>query len=277
MSPFVEAACLALKELGIGYLRIFPIPNICSYDRIADILYRYEITTVMTTPTLLRKLLFEVDSGTKHSINSLPIQKALLTGEVVDDFEVHNIERMKPNLKVFPFVYGSSEIATVMIGGKDLFYEPLTNDFLFEIVESKETVKNQETSVGKLLVTWLRPSIFPILRYDTGDLIKFHHGKNASESRIQILGRDRSNSEKDKIKTIIEQTILDFEFPVFHFDAKINNELVKLNIVCRENDVQMLKAKLPLVIEGLPVEMKINDKLHPFMNFSITPKISRYK
>ena len=80
LSPFVEASCLALHQLGVGYVRLFPIPEVCTYKRILAVLERYRITAMMTTPTLAYKVLYEIRNlGAKT--DQLPLKKALLTRE----------------------------------------------------------------------------------------------------------------------------------------------------------------------------------------------------
>lgn len=64
LSPFIEATTSALKKLEIGHVRIFPIEGICDYYRIREILVKYEITTIMTTPSLALKTLYEIKKTT---------------------------------------------------------------------------------------------------------------------------------------------------------------------------------------------------------------------
>jgi phenylacetate-coenzyme A ligase PaaK-like adenylate-forming protein len=92
------------------------------------------------------------------------LKKILLTGEELSPTSIYNFKRiMGPDVLVAPFVYGSSEAATLMLGREDGSFDPVLDDFVFEL-------RGSDSEEGKkLIVTWLRDGLMPILRYDTGD------------------------------------------------------------------------------------------------------------
>ena len=184
MSPFVEASARALQELQIGYLRVFPIPSLCDYLKIHDILTRYKITSIMSTPTLVYKLIFELHKAGEKIPAS--VEKILVTGE---KFTLSNAKNMKKalieNAIIVPFVYGSSESATLMIGNEDFTFSPINDDFLLEI-ECEEN--KTETTKGNLLVTWLNPGFHKVVRYDTKDV--FEAKKINDSYRLNYISRE---------------------------------------------------------------------------------------
>lgn len=278
MSPFVEATCMALHQLGIGYLRIFPIPEVCDYQRIYDVFQRYGITSVVTTPTLIRKILFEFSKLNNANLSDLAIENLLLTGEVIDSLEVDLLQRLfDRGIKVVPFVYGSSEIAAAMIGREDLLYEPIKEDFIFEIVKNEDSFEKKDTLEGRLLVTWLRDSIVPIIRYDTGDYVRVHmlHDDNDQLECLEILGRHSYSANDIKLIKRVEKTIEELSIKVFHYDLTRDEGAWVLSVISSmDAEKNIIKEKLEVCLGGLIIN--INEESHPFCQFSIKPKMSRY-
>lgn len=60
---------------------------------------------------------------------------------------------MGPDSLVAPFVYGSSEAATLMLGREDGLFDPVLDDFVFELQGS------DQGDGKKLIVTWLRDGL----------------------------------------------------------------------------------------------------------------------
>jgi len=183
LSPFVEASAMALQMLNTGYVRIYPIPEICDYSRLYDVIDRYAVTTIMSTPSLACKLLYEF----MRQKGGIPcsLKKLLLTGEPLGTASKENFQRIigvDNKTLIAPFVYGSSEIATVMHGKKDGSFEPILEDFVFELRENTDFPGSY-----RLILTWLREGVMPILRYDTNDYFMFN-GDIKSPS-LRFLGR----------------------------------------------------------------------------------------
>lgn len=279
MSPFVEASCMALHNLGIGYLRIFPIENVCSYKRIFDVLCRYQITAVMTTPSLIRKLFFEFSKVQEANIDQLCLKTLLLTGELVDHMETHLIYEVYPKpIKVLPFVYGSSEVATVMIGREDLLYEPISEDFIFEVISdhSSDVDKKEDVVEGKLLVTWLRNGIVPVVRYDTGDVVKLHKNTKEAGWLVEVLGRKQFTALESEIISSFESVVRSCPKKIFHFDIAKNSGLWMISVIVHDIDIEFVKDFFVSKLEGSGFDVKVNPGGHPFLSKAIKPKIPRY-
>jgi phenylacetate-CoA ligase len=275
LSPFVEASSIALKQLNIGQLRVFPIPNICDYCRIFDVLERYQITSIVSTPSLTYKILYEF----QRNKNILPFSlcNLLLTGEELSQASINNLKRIVgKNCLVVPFIYGSSEAATLMFGHENGLFEPLLDDFIFELHPS-----GTSKEAKKLIVTWLKEGLMPILRYDTGDYFFAHTlGKNP---KLKFLGRDGTQDVDYKFRNRLEEIFYSLSCPVYHYECKaiFDSRFLEINLFVKTSD------SLPILIEEITKKIhddfpnwKISVKFNPndrsFLQFSPSPKTKKF-
>lgn len=285
LSPFAEVSAAALTRLGVGYLRLFPIPQICDYERIARVLEGYGVTAVMTTPTLAYKVLFELSM-----LGRLPpsIDKLLLTGEVLSRDSLANLDRIigKGPGVARTFVYGSSEAATLMYGVEDGTYRGFLDDFLFEVLPldqscSREITCNRfdEVVTGRLLVTWLRDGVMPLVRYDTGDVFSVWCNDQTGEWIFEPHGRGHPRVTPELVARL-EQVCFGTATPVFHYDLRVETSRVIVNLFCggEGNEKVLLEKGVKDCVEHLfrrTVEVRLNPADHPFLGFSPRPKSQR--
>lgn len=282
LSPFLEASAMALKGLDIGYVRIFPIEGICDYQRIVDILNRYEITSIMSTPSLIYKLYYEINCKLGSTAPRF-VNKLLVTGERLSLARKSNIERIAPGAKALPFVYGSSEVATTMIGEEPFGYRPILDDFVFEVIDSEsKPIENYSEygeihSHGKLLITWLRKGALPIIRYDTNDIftvIKDHSGNHLFFNE----GRHNLNIEERNLENAVENSIYSLGIPVYHFYCHFDKNELELKVAVvidpKEKSAQhyFQEAISKNVPSNLRVSVTIDRDNSNFFNFSPKPK-----
>lgn len=272
LSPFVEASSIALKNLGIGQIRIFPIQRVCEYDRIYDVLSRYKITAIMSTPSLIYKLLYEFSTSKNHVVPKT-LGKFLLTGESFSKNNMRNLKRIVGDATmVVPFVYGSSESATLMVGREDGFFDPIIEDFIFELVNFGS---NQES---RLVVSWLREGLMPILRYDTGDCFELISN---SPPVFSFKGRSGFTKDESRFRELIEDVVYSLDIPVFHYECKFSEEDKKLELVIVV-DTQKLgfEQEVSMIIErafpGWVANVKINPDCCEFMAFAALPKTKKF-
>lgn len=278
LSPFVEASCLALKELDIGYVRIFPIPKVCDYDRIKSVLECYKITTIMTTPSLAYKVIYEISKiNGKKSLSN--IKNVLLTGEHITQYNAENMKSMlNEDTVIKPFIYGASETATLMHGRDDFGYTPIMDDFCFEV--EGETEKENESDFlisGKLIVTWLRDGMLPIVRYDTGDKFSVYKSKKNGELVFFSNGRNLASKEDIEQRNSIDKAIYSLPFPVYHYEYTKNGGKPILNIISNSSIDGDKSFVNNLLSEILPdTEIILNRKNCSFFDFSPKPKMQKY-
>lgn len=284
LSPFVEVCALALKDIGIGYVKAFPIPKICDYKRISKVITDYKITCIMSTPTLIYKLIYEI---TKNCNKVIPdsLVKFLLTGENITESNINNLNKIidKSGDNVYRFVYGSSESATLMYGTKKNAYRTYKKDFIFEIVPIAEREENNINSItGKLLVTWLRDGIAPLIRYDTNDIFTVWYDKEINDWLFFPKGRMHKSEFTLRDEEIIEDTIYSLNCNVYHFDVFAKNNNININIITNQVDTMKYKIFEKLIkknLEYLKKEIAVifNDKDNSFYHFSPTPKTLKFK
>ncbi|ODS22547.1 hypothetical protein AB835_13610 [Candidatus Endobugula sertula] len=285
MSPFVEVSARALQEIGVGYVRVFPIPKLCEYERLFRIFEDYDITTIMSTPTLIYKIFFEFK---KRFGGKLPraLNKLLLTGEYITSHNLRNLDSIlgRGPSAARAFVYGSSEAASVMYGTPDATYYGYLNDFVFEImpIESAwvEQFDRPEGAVtGELYVTWLRDGIMPMLRYNTMDI--FTVWKNAVEQEWNFRAEGRFHDEliTPWFRSVVDTVIYSFGFPIYHFNVDVYDTCIKIVLIVDiSTDSKLCSQKIieDLQVLGMDVDLTINPKDHDFYDFSPIAKSSSF-
>lgn len=280
LSPFIEGSSRALHELGVGHVRLYPIPKVCDYKRMYDVIDRYRITAIMSTPSLIYKILYEfkkIDSG------KLPasLRKILVTGE---RFSIENLSNMRRILGddsfVTPFVYGSSETATIMIGEPNGTYRPILEDFVFEIIGKEQ--KDSSSITGNLLVTWLRGGMLPIIRYDTGDIFTAQRPHRNFNYTFHFEGRaDKDGLSIDQQK-IIEKIVYSQPAPIFHFDCTTNFSQKKLilSVITHSSDSissEIIGKQITDAIgDNWMCSVNLNPENHIFQEFSPSPKMRKF-
>lgn len=281
LSPFVEGSAMALHHLGVGCVRIFPIPGVCEYPRIFEVLERYRITSIMSTPTLLYKLLYELRRVGEGRLPEA-LKKAFVTGERFCAENARNMQRiLGSGSQVAPFVYGSSETATIMIGQPDCSYRPIAEDFVFEIFSPEQSDTN--SVCGNLLVTWLREGMLPILRYDSGDIFTATRIGDGQEFTFHFEGRTTLGGLDIRDQSAIEAAIYCLPVPIFHFECMVNQ--ASLSLYCTIITEPSSTISIVEVIASLEnaighhwrIDVVLNPETHPFLNFSPSPKSKRFQ
>jgi phenylacetate-coenzyme A ligase PaaK-like adenylate-forming protein len=278
MSPFSEACGLALQQLSVPYLRVFPIRNTCEYPRIFKILESYGITSIMTTPSLAYKLLFERD---RLNIENFPVKTFLLTGELISDGCLNNINRMlKGNGKAFPFVYGSSEAATCFWGTKEGSYEPIIKDFTFELVPKYRSSVWKDKSVYELLITWMNSGIRPLVRYNTRDLfIIDEEASSGREIKLKSIGRESDGIGADILyKT--DEIIYNSPVSVYYYEITLfENNSAEVTVIVNPSEKYTgdLEFYLTKNLSSFfsEVSVVVNPDHHLFYNFEPFIKTKR--
>jgi phenylacetate-CoA ligase len=287
LSPFVEASALALNELSIGYVRLFPIPEICTYDRIAEVMEKYRITTIMTTPTLAYKTVYELKK-IYGSMSNLPLNKILLTGEYISKANMNNFREVMDGVaKVAPFVYGSSETATLMYGDEDGFYRPILEDFIFEIIDSDvgsfDSLPVENEIFGSLVVTWLRKGLMPIVRYDTKDIFSVRCDNKSGGYLFRYIGRNVKSNYSLFERVNIDKAIYELPISVYDYSVRKDRNCIAISLVTdldqaiKEEDIKDYFLSALGNDKNSVVSCSINDSDNRFYDFSPSPKQNRFQ
>lgn len=280
MSPFVEASTLALFQLGTPMLRIFPIEKICSYDRIVRVFRDYEISAIMTTPTLALKLLYERQRLPMER-RRWSVRKILLTGEVLTMPLLHNVARLLEG-DGRAFVYGSSEAATCAIGCSSGRYHPLLDDFAFEL----RPTPGVPAGAAELVVTWLNTGVRPLVRYRTGDLVAHGSDCPCGEQGIWLDVLGRSDASSGDFNTLrrrqLDELLFSQKAPVYHYQLILGKRNSRLVVVTEPHASEALSRELSTVLAqacrdilDLEAQVDVNPQGNEFYDFAPIPKCDR--
>ncbi len=244
------------------------------------ILEDYRTTTLITTPSYALWLA-EVLPNTGINPNSLMLRKIILCGEPFTEEQRNKLENTF-KVKVYN-LYSNMEIF-----GPGIAYECPNKRFHYQEEYFLVEVINPETfqsvgpdEVGELVITTLTKEAFPLIRFRTGDLVKFERAKcpcgNPLFSTSPILGRRDEVIIIRGLKISPEQienllTNLLGEKPLFQIviDKKEGLEEITLNLVLSEKyftDSYFEQEKLKKSIEdrlflelSLPFEIRFVEK-----------------
>ncbi|PHN29882.1 hypothetical protein AO240_03725 [Pseudomonas sp. ICMP 460] len=280
LSPFIEATTFALRKLEVGYVKVFPIEGICDYRRIRDVLVRYQITTLMTTPSLALKILYEIKKLGEGA--ALKLDKVLLTGELITEACEANFKKiLGPACEVVAFVYGGSETASLMYGIGNGQYLPFQEDFIFEIVDGEVTIANADEYrvKGELHVTWLKGGLLPIKRYNTNDVFEVTVKKN-HPFKFKPLGRIVNLQAGYPSSARLEELIYSVQQPIFNYVANCSSSQrrIDVDLVALGSDqvVEEVRSTLTKEFPQYEVTVRLNVAQDPFLQFAPKPKLARY-
>lgn len=287
MSPFIEGSARALFDLGVAHMRAFPIPEICGWERIGRLINDYAITAIMSTPTLILKLLFELR---RMKLSTPSLEKLLVTGEHLSRPLLNALDALMgvPGA-ARPLIYGSSEAASVMYGREDGDYVGYTQDFVFEIIpieaEWQDTIVGQlpeNTLFGRLAVSWLRDGIMALVRFDTGDLFSCWPDPHSQDIIFRSHGRASiaglSPVQTDRIDALLwsgEHTL----GKVVHFDVSLGDSEASISLITLPDiDLEISRDLISQTENALErkINFNVNPAGHKFFNFSPLAKSIRF-
>jgi phenylacetate-coenzyme A ligase PaaK-like adenylate-forming protein len=277
MSPFAEACGLALAQLGIPYLRIYPIPKVCSYERLIRVLRSYDITAIMTTATLAYKVLYE-RSLLDTARGAWKVDKYLLTGELLTEASLRNLSLISGG-KASPFVYGSSEAATCFNGCEGGKYHPCLRDFVFELVPIDD-----RRAYYELLITWLNTGVRPLVRYNTHDVVSYGVGCPCGDPGVWLdaHGRNTEDALGFEQRRKLDEIVFGVGTSVYHYDLSIGPSEAVLTLILDgeppDGEAKRVARLLTETIQrelGFTVGVVVNPRGHEFYDFSPTTKTER--
>ncbi|MFL6336287.1 MAG: hypothetical protein ACJ754_23545 [Pyrinomonadaceae bacterium] len=277
MSPFAEACGLALAQLGIPYLRIYPIPKVCNYERLIRVLRSYDITAIMTTATLAYKVLYE-RSLLDAARAVWKVDKYLLTGELLTEASLRNMSAISGG-EASVFVYGSSEAATCFIGCERGKYHPCLRDFVFELVPT-----DGRHAYYELLITWLNTGVRPLIRYNTHDVVSYGVGCQCGYTGVWLdaHGRNTEDALGFERRRKLDEIVFGVGASVYHYDLSVGPAEAVLTVILDAEPpagegkrVARLLAETVRQKLGFPVRVEVNPAGHEFYDFSPTTKTER--
>ncbi|WP_289023806.1 AMP-binding protein [uncultured Salegentibacter sp.] len=255
---------LGLRKLGAGIVRTGSgLPGL-QWESIE----RFKPDFLIAVPSFLLKMIdFAIENGIDYKNSS--IKAAVCIGEPLrnPDFSLNSLGRKIKDLwdiELFS-TYASTEVATAFTECNQHKANHSLSSLIFtEVLDEKQNpVKPGE--IGELVVTPLQTQTMPLVRFATGDMVKFY-GENCDCGRKSMRISTPVGRKKQMIKlkgtTLYPQQIInlltDFEtLKIFVIEASLNeNQNDKLLIRIPNDFVEIdrlqehlqsgLKIKIPL-------------------------------
>ncbi|WP_167959141.1 phenylacetate--CoA ligase family protein [Anaerosporobacter faecicola] len=149
------------------------------YTRVIEMLKRLKVTILACNPTEAIVLADVVKKLGLDPKNDFAIRAICVAGELLCLERKQIIEELW-GCEVF--VYGgSTEAANVFVSCKKGHLH-CHEDFYIEVVDPQDTTKIRTEGKGLMLITLLNKEAFPLIRYNTGDLVELH--KNTCDCRL---------------------------------------------------------------------------------------------
>lgn len=258
---------LGLRKMKVGVIRVGAgIPEL-QWDSIL----KYKPTYLITVPSFLLKLI-EYAELHKIDYNNLGIKGAVCIGESLrtQDFMPNTLSKKitdKWNIKLFS-TYASTEMSTAFTecehenGGH---HHPEL--IIVEVLDdNNQPVKDGES--GELTFTTLGIEAMPLLRFKTGDIVKFHSQPCAcgrSTLRVgPVIGR-KQQMIKYKGTTLYPPAMIDILNGFDNIDAHL--------IEIFTNNIGTDEIVLKLAINDQSEEFLLKIKDHFRAKLRVTPKI----
>lgn len=172
-----------------------PISGITAVPTMLKTIIEYKATVLAGLPTTLMTLLDAIDhefDGAHHQ-HGLKIRTILFAGEPMQPNQREWILKFFPNTKIQSIGYASNDAG--LLGYTDKTCGP--NEFrtydgeaIYEIIDELTGEPITQAGIeGRSVVTALKRSLMPIIRYPVGDRAKWLEPKGAKNRKYLLLGR----------------------------------------------------------------------------------------
>lgn len=239
----------------------FTLGKIDDFNLCVQIIKDAEINGVISTPTILDQFI----PALKRERLAKKIRWVCLAGEHCSKQRLEILKKELPEA-IFDVIYGSTEAGVMGIRCDHKkkrdpnIYHPV-KELFFEILDEKGNPQ-KEGLPGEIVVTTLRKTAFPLIRYKIGDMgiLKKTNCKCGNKYELEVLGRSQFDSIKVQ-GTIIHAKSLenalthvsDLVYPDFHLTVSEKKQKGKvmpslnLKLIPRDRiifDIDKLNNKL---------------------------------
>lgn len=258
---------LGLRKLGAGIVRTGSgLPGL-QWDSIK----RFQPKFLVAVPSFLLKLI-EYAKANQIDLNSCTVKVAICIGESLRD-EKGNLtalgERIKQDWDIELFsTYASTEMSTAFTECKFHSGNHIFEDLIFAEILDERGMEVQPGEIGELVVTPLQTQTMPLLRFATGDMVKFlGRGCSCGNSGAKISSPIGRKQQKLKYRgtSLYPQQIINClhaykDLPGFVIEASTNSlETDELCVLIPHyfKDVENLKIHLQSGLNVSPDLKKI--------------------
>lgn len=157
----------------------------CGYKRAITLLLKFK-ATILAGNVLEIFLLGYVAKRMGYDLKKDFSLRAICTaGEVLSEARRRRLELLW-GVPIYNF-YGTTELGNLAVSDNDIELKASSKDFYFEVLDEKSKKTVDEYEKGILYVTTLRKESFPLIRYNTKDIVSLYQ-KNG-ETYIKHFGR----------------------------------------------------------------------------------------
>ncbi len=241
------------KQLGAGVVRMGPGAMGLQWDSIK----RFSTTVLIGVPSFILKMKeFAISNNIDFSKSS--VKKIICIGEPIRDEQLnlnHLGKKIKQNWDIEIFsTYASTEMATAFTECNAGQGGHLHSELAFIEVLDKNNHQVTNGQLGEIVYTALQTEAMPLVRFRTGDMVRFYDepcscGSN-SPRLGPVIGRKKhllkfkgTSLYPLEIINILEQSAVDTIFVLEINEDQFNNDVVTLRIDGSSEDVDQLKLK----------------------------------
>lgn len=155
------------------------------------LMLQHEVTVLCCTPTYAQRLA-EVALEEGLDLNRLPLRKIIVAGEPGGSLPScrDKVSNVFKGASLFDH-YGLTEVGPVAFEAADTSphsLQVIEENYFAEIVEPNGHLPVKEGNTGELVLTTLGRNANPLLRYRTGDLVKFKTRESSQGKRLLLEG-----------------------------------------------------------------------------------------
>ena len=196
MHSFGDTTGDVFRNLGKAVVKMWPFSPMVGLPRAVQTILETGMTVLVCTPGMAMTIAKEMRSKGIDIKKQCKIDTLLLTGELSSKSLLLNLENIY-GARAYNFLYGSQETMVVATCTKEQDLKGFPLNYIYEVIDKTGQLQTEVDAdgflTGELVVTMLIPGVKPLIRYRTGDMVRYKEptGDTAQAPQLVVLGRDR--------------------------------------------------------------------------------------
>lgn len=232
-------------------------------ERVADMMLKVRPTTLICSPTRAIRL-YHLLKSRGCNMDDMPLKKIIYVGETCSDVKLEKIKKLW-NVEMFS-VYGSTETNSIALPCENNVSHLEEDRFYFELINPETGEILPDGEEGELVITTLLHKALPLIRYRTGDYVKFIKEPCSCGLHfraIKHMGRCNDNVSINgrKIKkNVLEQCVLLVEGTGCNYVSFVKEDKLHIAIDVEDNFDQ--ESVLQAVKDAIMNEFGVSAEVH---------------